>query len=85
MSIARGPWRGPPAARPSSRSSSFTASSSSSGSSAGAHAQTGIQEARLVGQLADGVGVVHRGGCLHLHARGGQRIDRALQLGTAVA
>ena len=51
----------------------------------GAHAQAGVEEAGLVGHLADGVGVVHRGGRAHLHARRGQRVDRALQLGAAVA
>ncbi len=85
MSIARGPWRGPPALRPSSRSSDLDGVEQIQRLQRGAHAQAGVQEAWLVGQLPHGIGVVHRRGRQHLHARDGQRIDGGLQLGTAVA
>ena len=52
------PWRGPPASRPSSRSSALQRSSSPSGSSAVSIRKAGVEEARLVEDLADGVGVV---------------------------
>ena len=48
-------------------------------------ARAGVQEARLVGQLADGVGVVGRGAREHAHARARQGIHGRLQVGAALA
>lgn len=48
-------------------------------------AQAGIQEGRLVEDLANGIGVVHRGGAQHAHAGARQRVDGGLQMAATVA
>ena len=52
---------------------------------AGAHPQAGIEERRLVCDLADGLGVIERGAREHLDARAGERVDGRLQLRAPLA
>ena len=85
MSIVRGPWRTPAGAAPELALEPLDGVEQLQRLERGADAQAGVQEARLVEHLADGVGVVGRGAGQHLHAGAGQRVDGGLQMRAAIA
>ncbi len=83
MSIARGPWRGPPGARPSRPLEVFDGVEQLERRERRVDAHAAVQEAGLVEELADRIGVIDGGAGEELEARRGQGGDGLLQVSPA--